>query len=442
MPFVIRTVLAAFAAALALAASASAQLKIDINRGTIDPLPIAIPNFSGDSKMGPAISGVITSDLTRSGLFRTIDPASFIEKNIPSVNTTPNFGNWKILSAKGLLVGSVGATADGRLKVDYRLWDVLAGEAIGGQSWTASPDDWRRIAHKISDDIYAKLTGEKGYFDTHIVFIDETGSKERRIKRLTIMDQDGANPHYLTGGDYQVITPRFSPNAQRITFVSFANGPAQVYLFDIETGRSETLGKFPSMTIAPRFTTDGNSILYAYPYKDNWDIYMMDLATRAQKRLTNSPGIDVSPSMSPDGKQIVFTSDRGGSQQLYVMSVNGEAEGGSGATRISREEGHYSEPVWSPRGDLIAFTKYLHDTFYIGVMRPDGSGERLLTTGKEFIVESPTWSPNGRVILYTTGTKGATGTSEIRSIDLTGTNELHLPTPTNSSDPAWSPLLP
>jgi TolB protein len=433
----IRTVLAALAAVFALAASASAQLKVNITDENLEPLPIAIPNFLGatdqEARVGADIAGVIANNLERSSLFKPIDQSAFIER-IENVNVPPRFGDWSVIDAQALLVGSIDLTDDGRLVVDFRLWDVFAQQQLEGQRYTTSPDSWRRIAHKVSDAIYQRLTGEAGYFDTRIVFIDESGPKTNRTKRLAIMDQDGANPSYLTDGPYLVLTPRFSPSAQQITFLSYASGRPQVYLFDVETGRTEVLGDFPGMTFAPRFTPDGNSIIYSYALNGNSDVFIMHLPTRQQRRLTNSPSIDVSPSMSPDGRQIVFTSDRGGTEQLYVMNADG-----SNPHRISFGDGRYSTPLWSPRGDLIAFTKSLRGTFYIGVMSPDGQGERLLI--QDFLVEGPTWSPNGRVIMYGTETRGENGTSQIRSVDLTGYNDRRVTTPGGASDPAWSPLL-
>jgi TolB protein len=433
----IRSTLAALVAALGLAAAASAQLQVDIGLGHLEPTPIAVPPFIGESdqeqRIGSDIAGVVGNDLSRSGLFRTIDRAAFIER-ISDVNVPPRFADWRLIDAQALLVGAVDVAEDGRLNVDFRLWDVLGQQQLVGVRFTTSSDSWRRIAHKIADSIYERLTGEQGYFDTRVVFIDESGPKTNRTKRLAIMDQDGANPSFLTDGPYMVLTPRFSPSSQQITFMSYVSGRPQVYLFDVETGRTEVLGDFPGMTFAPRFTPDGESIVYAYAVNGNSDAYIMHLPTRQQRRLTDSPAIDVSPSMSPDGRRIVFNSDRGGTPQLYVMNADG-----SNPQRISFGDGRYSAPVWSPRGDLIAFTKYLQGTFYIGVMRPDGSGERLLTG--DFLVEGPTWSPNGRVIMFTSETRGERGESSIRSIDLTGYNERLVPTPSGASDPAWSPLL-
>lgn len=431
-------VLAVAAATALVGAPASAEIVVNVNEaGLVEPLPIAIPAFIGDDadeqRIGADIAAVISNNFSRSALFGPINPDAFIER-IDNVNVPPRFGDWRLIDASALLVGGVELAADGRLNVDFRLWDIYAQQQLVGMRYTTSQDSWRRIAHKISDAVYERLTGEQGYFDTRIVFIAESGPKTNRAKRLAIMDQDGANPSFLTDGPYMVLTPRFSPNSQQITFLSYASGRPQVYLFDIETGRTEVLGDFPGMTYAPRFAPDGESILFSYAENGNSDVWIMNLPTRQRRRLTSSPAIDTSPSMSPDGRRIVFNSDRGGTPQLYVMNADG-----SNPQRISFGDGRYSAPVWSPRGDLIAFTKQLRGTFYIGVMRTDGSGERLLTS--DYLVEGTTWSPNGRVLMYTSESRGENARAQIRSIDLTGYNERRVATPGDASDPAWSPLL-
>ena len=417
---------------------ASAQLEIDITKGNIDPLPIAVPEFiTSDARIqqiGADMADVIRQDLERSGLFDSLSPDSFIEKQT-NIDYQPDFANWRVIKAEALVSGRIIMESENRLQVEFRLWDVFGGKQLSGLRLATTPDNWRRIAHKVSDAIYESLTGEKGYFDSRVVYIDETGPKTDRRKRLAIMDQDGANSQYLLSGSRTVLTPRFSPNSQTITFMSYESIVPQIYVLDIETGRRELLGDFPGMTFAPRFSPDGNTLIMSMIVKGNSDIYSMDLRSRSTKRLTFEPAIDVSASYAPDGKNIVFNSDRGGSPQLYVMEANG-----SNAKRISFGKGRYSAPVWSPRGDKIAFVKSQNGKFSIGVMNPDGSGERILT--ESWLDEGPTWSPNGRVILFSRETRGRAGKNEVWSIDLTGKNLRKLPTPGNASDPAWSPSLP
>ncbi|WP_173796259.1 Tol-Pal system beta propeller repeat protein TolB [Hartmannibacter diazotrophicus] len=429
----VRRVMAAVVALIGLAAAgpARAEITIDINGGNFQPLPIAIPAFGGDAQLGAQIAEVVTSDLKRSGLFVPLDPASFIDKAV-NPNVMPNFQNWRVINAQALVTGDTQRTGDGRIQTNFRLWDIYASQQLTGQQFVTPEANWRRVAHIIADAIYERLTGEKGYFDSRVVFVDETGPKNQRVKRLAIMDQDGANVRYLTQGKELVLTPRFSPSTQDITYMSFGgNENPRVYLLNLDTGSRQVVGNFNNMTFAPRFSPDGRRVVMSLEQGGNSNIYAMDLASRQVQRLTDSAAIDTGPSYSPDGSQIVFESDRGGSQQLYVMGA-----GGGGAQRISFGNGRYSTPVWSPRGDLIAFTRQSGGKFAIGIMKPDGSGERILTEG--FHNEGPTWAPNGRVLMFFRDNGQG---PQLWSVDLTGRNEQRIPTPNMASDPAWSPLL-
>lgn len=415
-------------------ASAEGGLRGTVRQGTIAPIPIAIPEFEGDDpKLATDISNVITSDLAGSGLFAPLDRASFLER-VGSVNAAPNFPNWRQIGAEALVVGRVGPGPDGKLSAEFRLWDPTNGKQLTGQRLGTSAQNWRRLAHMIADQIYQQLTGEKGYFDTRVVFVDETGPKQKRVKRLAIMDQDGANVRLLSQGGEIVLTPRFSPASNRITYMSYTKDQPKVFMMDLATGQRELVGDFPGMTFAPRFSPDGERVIMSLQNEGNSAIYEMDLRSRQQRRLTQGTAIDTSPSYSPDGRQIVFESDREGTQQLYVMNSDGSAQ-----QRISVGDGRYSTPVWSPRGDYIAFTKQYSGRFLIGVMRPDGSGERVLTEG--FHNEGPTWAPNGRVLMFFRESQGTNGGPKIYSVDLTGYNERVVTTPSFGSDPAWSPLL-
>ncbi len=412
---------------------ARALVEIDVNKGVVEPLPIAITDFLSADALGAEISGIVAADLQRSGLFAPIDRAAFIEK-ISNPDAAPRFEDWKVINAQALVTGRVSQEPDGRIRAEYRLWDTFAGQQLSGEQFFASQANKRRIAHIIADAIYERLTGEKGYFDTRIVFIDESGPKNQRTKRLAIMDQDGANARFLSDGRAISLTPRFSPNRQEITYMSYESGQPQVYLLQLETGQRELVGNFPGMTFAPRFSPDGQKVIMSLLRDDgNSNIYTLDLRSRTTTRLTDSSAIDTSPSYSPDGSQIVFTSDRGGRAQIYVMNADGTNQ-----RRISFGEGTYSTPVWSPRGDLIAFTKQSGGEFQIGVMRIDGSGERILSTG--FSQEGPTWAPNGRVLMFFKEPAGAGG-PRLYSVDLTGRNEQPIQSPNFASDPAWSPLL-
>ncbi len=423
---------AILAAAAALCMPAHAALQVDVNQGNIQPMPIAIPDFSVRNGTAQNIASVVRADLDRSGLFKALDPKSFID-TIKDINVPPNFADWRVINAQALVTGQIVLQPDGRLRVDYRLWDVFGESQMLGLQYTTTPENWRRIAHLISDAIYQRITGEKGYFDTRVVFISESGPLLARKKRLAVMDEDGANPIFLTRGDYLVLTPRFNPTSQIIAYMSYIAGKPHVYLFDLESGRQQLLGDFPNMTFSPRFSPDGNKVVMSLEQGGNSDIYAMDLRSRAVTRLTTDHAIDTSPSFSPDGTQITYESDRGGSQQIYVMNANG-----TNAHRISFGGGKNGTPVWSPRGDLIAFTKQANGEFRVGVMHPDGSGERIITDGWED--EGPTWAPNGRVLMFGRTIRGGGG-SQIWSVDVTGRNERRVLTPGDASDPAWSPLI-
>lgn len=421
---------------------ARAVLHIDVAGAVFEPTPIALPYFyaSGGRKKSIAenMTDVIADDLERSGLFRIIDRDAYIQ-SIHSVDTHPHFADWQAINAHALIHGEVHEDpVTKELSVSFRLWDVYAQEQMDAKKLTTSPDSWRRMAHIIADQIYERLTGEKGYFDTKIVFISESGNQANRMKRLSVMDQDGANIQYLTDGKDMVLTPRFSPNMREVAYFSYKGGQPKVYLMDIVTGESRFIGDFPGMTFAPRFSPKGDKLIMSLATRGNSDIYTVDLDTSRKKRLTNHPAIDTSPSFSPDGKKIVFNSDRGGSQQLYVMDADGK-----NVKRISFGKGTYATPVWSPRGDYIAFTKIEENQFHIGIMRPDGSAERLIANG--FLVEAPTFAPNGRVIMFfrqvPSDERGRGGTSKLYSIDVTGHNERLIKTPEDASDPTWSPLL-
>ena len=424
-------------------------IEVDITRGNLSPLPVAVSPLSIDSEskesfekllkkknIGAEISLVVENNLVKSGLFNPLDKDAFLQK--PNIaHLKPRFEDWALIKAQALITGKV-TLVDEKLRVEFRLWDVLAGKEMIALAFTTVPTNWRRVGHIITDKVYERLTGEKGYFDTRIIYVAEEGPKTNRIKKLAIMDQDGFNNKYLTLGNELVLTPRFSPTNQMVTYLSYFKNLPRVYLLDIETGIQEVVGDFPGMTFAPRFSPDGKKIIMSFAMDGNSDIYTMDLENRVVERITNHPSIDTSPSYSPDGKYICFNSDRSGYQQIYVMKSDG-----SNVKRISFGKGLYGTPVWSPRGDLIAFTKLHKGKFYIGVMRTDGKGERLLT--ENFYQEAPSWSPNGRVLIFYRETKtdsqGKGFSAKLWSIDLTGYNERLVETKTDASDPSWSTLL-
>ena len=434
----IAVVLLPLACALGLALEAPralAAVDVDISQGNIQPAPIAVAPFSGadpkTQELGGEIVQVIGGNLDRSGYFRPLDSAGFPEKNL-DINVQPRFADWKSIQAQYLVNGQVTQDADGRLRVDFRLWSVFNEQQLMGLQFTATADNWRRIAHKISDAVYKQLTGVDGYFDTRVVFVAESGTRGKRVSRLAIMDQDGANPSYLTDGGFIAMSPRFSSDLQEITYAAMRADSVRIYLFNIETGRQEVVSQGQGMMFSPRFSPDGSKVAYSYERGGNVDIYVRDLRSGATTRLTTDPAIDTSPAYSPDGTHIVFNSDRGGSPQIYVMNADG-----SNVRRISFGQGRYTTPVWSPKGDLIAFTKQQGGLFHICVMKPDGSDERVLTTS--YLDEGPTWAPNGRVLMFSRETLG--GAPHLWTVDVTGRIERPVPYSGGATDPAWSPIL-
>jgi len=421
--------------------------EIDITRGNLDPLPIAVSPLHVDKQsenyedlkvkeLGDLISSVIEKNFKSTGLFNPLNKDAFVQK--PDIaHLKPRFEDWRLITAQALVTGKI-LIKDDKLKVEFRLWDLAASQEMVALAFTTTPSNWRRVAHIISDKVYERLTGETGYFDTRIIYVSEKGPKTQRVKRLAIMDQDGENTKYLTLGNELVLTPRFNPTNQLVTYMSYFRNLPRVYLLDIETGIQEVVGNFPGMTFAPRFSPDGKKIIMSFAKDGNSDIYTMDLESRLVEKITEDSSIDTSPSFSPDGKYICFNSDRSGLQQIYTMRSDG-----TGAKRISFGKGIYGTPVWSPRGDLIAFTKMSGGKFYIGVMRSDGTGERLLT--ENYYQEAPSWSPNGRLLVFYRETKtnkdGEGFSAKLWSIDITGYNERELKTETDASDPSWSSLL-
>ncbi len=426
-------------ALIGLAQTAQAEpLRIVIDQGVIEPLPFASPTFvaaggADSAQMALDLTRVVAADLTGTGLFREIPDSAFIS-GVTNFDAPVAYSDWKAINAQALITGAV-AVSGGNITVKFRLFDVFSGAPLGeGLQLTGTTAGWRRIAHKVADVVYSRITGESGYFDSRVAFVSEQGPKDARLKRLAIMDYDGANVQYLTDSNTIVLAPRFSPDGSRLLYTSYETGQPQIYLLDVASvGKVGLNTGGAAMSFAPRFSPDGNSVVFSLANGGNTDIFMMDLNGGNLRQLTNAPSIETAPSFSPDGSKIVFESDRSGTQQLYVMSASGGE-----ATRISFGAGRYSTAVWSPRGDLIAFTKQNEGRFHIGVMRVDGSEERLLTAS--FLEEGPTWSPNGRVIMFTRESQGADGAPALYSVDISGRNLKRVPTPSAASDPAWGPL--
>ena len=405
-------------------------IEVDIDQGVLRPLQIAVAPFSGAN--GSEIATVVSGDLRRSGFFEPLNPASFVETGLTVANA-PNFSQWTSIGAQAVLYGSVTPRPDGRNDVGFRLYDPYRQCQLVSYQFTATPEQWRRIAHKIADVVYQRMTGESGFFDTRVIYVAESGTQLNRLSRLAIVDQDGFNPVYLTQGDEVIMSPRFSAsNPEEITYVALGRDYSRIYLYNLSTGRRESLGEFDGQVLAPRFSNDGSKIAFSIIRGGNTDVYVMNLRTRQLSRLTSDPGIDTSPSFSPDGSMIAFNSDRSGSPRIYVMRIDG-----SGQRAISRGGGSYTAPAWSPRGDLIAFTKQQGGRFHIGVMDSSGGGERILSSS--YFEEGPSWAPNGRYIMFARQTRG--GDTRLWTVDLSGRVTAQAGYDGRGSDPAWSPLL-
>jgi TolB protein len=416
-----------------------ASNRINITRGSIEPISISFNDLlhsnNTANKIGYDIIQVTMSDLTGSGLFKTVNSAAFIDK-IVGLKNIPEFASWRQINSSLVFAGEITELEPNKFKLEYKLWDSFSHKLLSANYYIFSANQWRKVSHKIADSIYTSVTGETGYFNTKIAFVTEHGDPFKKTKRIAIMDQDGANIRYLTDGKNLVLTPRFSPDGKKIIYLSFETKIPTVYVYDLLKASHYPIGHFPGMSFAPKFSPDGRYAIMSVAKDGATDIYKYDLSSKNQQKITKGPYIDTSPSFSPDAKKITFSSDRNGRSQLFVMEANGEDQ-----KRISFGEGSYFTPAWSPRGDFIAFTKILRGQFHIGVMRPDGSGERILTEG--YMVEGPAWSPNGRVIIFTKGennSRARLGKSRLQTIDITGHYEKEIILPVESSDPFWSNL--
>ena len=392
-----------------IAQPAYAQLSVDVTGDIQSDLNIAVPAMPTPQStstpagttdvLGRQVAEVIASDLRASGLFKPAGPAGIKSVAFDEV-TKPAFDHWAGAGAEALVQGFVRANPDGAITVGCYLYDVALKSELTRAGYVIAPADWRRAAHKCADAIYAKLSGESPFFDSRIAYIAESGPKDRRIKRLAIMDSDGANHRFITNGQTLALTPRFSPDYKSIVYLSYLGNRLRVFIYDVASGRQRLVTESSNPTFSPRFSPDGRYILYSMAIAGNTDVYRIAAGGGTPQRLTSGPGIDTGGSYSPDGRKIVFESDRSGAQQIYVMNADG-----SDQQRISFGGGRHATPEWSPRGDLIAFTK-IAGNFRIGIMTPSGGSEKLLTDSWQD--EAPSWSPNGRVLQFFRTAQGST----------------------------------
>ncbi|PZO67724.1 MAG: Tol-Pal system protein TolB [Paracoccus denitrificans] len=422
-----------------LAVAQDGPLRIEITDGVAEPMPIAIAPFFDDGNAGAMVAQVqkvVIDDLTGTGLFREIPAGAQIARP-DSFEAPVAYDDWRAINAEALVTGAVSVDGD-RVTVKFRLFDVFSGQPLGdGMQFDATQSSWRRAAHKAADQVYSRLTGEEPYFDSRVAFVNETGPKDARRKRIGLMDYDGANQAMVTGDETLVLSPHFSRDGRRLLYTSYRSGFPRLVMVDVASLQQRELPtEGDTMVFGARFSPDGRWIVYSREEDGNTDIWLMDPGSGTGRPLVAGPAIETSPSFSPDGRQIVYESDESGTQQLYVMPADGSAE----ATRITFGDGRYSTPAWSPKGDLIAFTRQQGNQFYIGVMKPDGSDEKILT--QSFLDEGPSWAPNGRVVMFTRETPGGNGVARLHSVDVTGRNMRPLDIKGAASDPDWGPLEP
>lgn len=373
--------------------------------------------------------------LKQSGHLEAQKDASLAQDNL-TVESIPNFEKYAKAGIGAIVIGQFNFDAQGNIELRVRMWDVLDQRQLFGKFYTASKDNLRKAANMISNEIFKSISGESsGHFTSQILYVSETGPAAKRIKKISMIDFDGENNHSLTDGRELVLTPIFSKRMNEIFYLRYFEDKPQIFSLDLRNLRSRKLGGFRGTTFAASVNPkDQNLILLSAIVDGNSDIYELNINGNSAKRLTKNPAIDTTPSYSPDGKFITFASDRDSGQKIYVMYADG-----SSVSRITSDSGSYSKPVWSPDGKLIAFTKIKGGQFYIGVIAPNGKGEKLLTGG--YLVEGAKWSPNGRYLIYAKkkGAYGRDSMSRLFVIDVVTGFEFEVPTPANegASDPDW-----
>lgn len=420
-----------------------ATLQVDVSGGNFDPIPIYFGAFAGSQELGVNFMAVIEKDLVNSGLFKSLNSGEY-----KLLAKQPNFHKLRSMGADYVAGGKIAYNKNEEITLELYVWNAATGHLVIGHRLNGKMHGWRQLAHIAADMIYSNLTGEKPYFTSKILFIDETGPIDNRLKKVAIMDQDGANVAYLTNGEHLTVTPKIAPDRQNVVYTAYIDDSPHTCLQQLKTGARTIVEQSTNGTIAPNFSPDGNGLVMG-KLRDNGtanlfllNIQSMNNMLKSQgaqtkavhgeanmRQLTYGNNIDATSSFSPDGKQLVFSSDSSGRQQLYIMKIDGSAK-----KQLSTGSGSYSTPVWSPRGDYIAFTKKEHGQFSIGICRTDGSEERLLSSG--FHSERPCWAPNGRSLIFFK--ESAAGHSRLYSIDIMNQKERLLTTPHDASDPDWS----
>jgi TolB protein len=374
-----------------------AALKIEITQGVSSAQPIAIVPFASNPEAGilPVdIAQVVSDDLSRSGRFNALSRSDFL--NRPSTKEQVNFRNWQVLGQDNLVIGRVTQDINGLMMVEFQLFDVYKGEQLTGFSIPANMSDLRGVAHRISDLIYEKLTGQRGAFSTRIAYItsqaNQAGKPEYQIQ---VADADGFDPKTIVTSSEPLMSPAWSPRGDKLSYVSFEGTRSAIYTQTLATGAREKLRSFKGINGAPSWSRDGLQIALTLSKDGSADIYIYNVATRFFRRLTTSYAIDTEPDWSPDGRHIIFTSDRGGKPQLYKISVNGGR-----ASRITFEGSYNARGRYSPDGKSITMVHRVKGLYRIALLDLKNGFTQILTKGS--LDESPTFAPNGSIVLYST----------------------------------------
>jgi TolB protein len=416
---------------LAVMRPAWSALTIEITQGTEGAIPIAVVPFGWSGAPGSApenISAIISADLNRSGRFEALPDSDLVAH--PTEGSQVQFQNWRMVNVDNLVIGKISESGQ-QYSVQFQLFDVFRGNQLAGYSFNVGRQELRRVAHHISDLIYEKLTGERGAFNTQIAYVTTSGSTANKTYTLLVADSDGYNPQTILTSKEPLMSPSWSPDASQLAYVSFENKTAQIYVQELRTGTRRKLASFKGINGAPSWSPDGRSLAVTLSRDGNPEIYTMDLKSNTLKRITNSAGIDTEPVWTPDGGSIIFTSDRGGSAQLYRVPASGGQ-----ARRITFEGNYNAGADISPDGRKIAMVHGTGGGYRIAVQDLASGNLRVLTDGR--LDESPSFSPNGSMIIYAT-TAGNREVLAAVSVDGSFRQRLSLQAG-NVREPVWSPF--
>lgn len=375
-----------------LSLSAVAQFRVEVSGVGLTQLPIAVAAFRGDDAAPQKMAAIVLADLERSGQFRGVDTGSVSLDEV----ARPEFPNWRQKGADALLTGSISKLSDGRFDVRFRLWDVVRGQDLGGQSYAANAGELRLVAHRLSDFVYEKLTGEKGIFSTRIAYVTKVGQSFN----LWVADADGENPQSALNSAEPIISPAWAPNGMQLAYVSFESRKPVIFVHDVASGKRRLVANFKGSNSAPAWSPDGKSLAATLSRDGGSQLYLMDAAGGGEpKRLAQSSSIDTEPTFTADGRTIYFVSDRGGSPQIYRMSSSG-----SNPERVTFGGTYNISPSVSTDGKWLAYISRVSGAFKLHVMDlSSGVTSAVTDTTAD---ENPSFSPNSRLIIYATQQQG------------------------------------